>query len=156
MAVAAFCLVMALCGCGKKEEPVQTAAPDQNVVPVQEDQTGGSTQSGTIDRMQDPVYTNDLRQAVVDQKNLARREGAVRRQMMAMMEKARKALPTDATEAQILEELNFNPDKYPGWAELKGKDQEFADESKKMTRATAERIRARIQQEKAERSAVAK
>lgn len=138
-----LCLVAVLTGCDRG--PAQNEAPASGVSP--------SAKPGVIDRMQDPVYTNALVQSRKAQVGLAKRVEPVVRQMESMKAKARTALPKDATEAQVLEELDLHPAKYPGWRELKVRAVELEANLKQEQKAARDLIRARIERERADKKA---
>ena len=69
-------------------------------------------------RTHDPVYTQALHKVQTPRRALASRRWEIVSQMEALVARARKALPPDATEEQVRAELLNNPRKYPGWREL--------------------------------------
>lgn len=69
-------------------------------------------------RAHDPVYTQALHKVQTQRRALASRRWEIVSQMEALVARARKALPPDATEEQVRAELLNNPRKYPGWREL--------------------------------------
>lgn len=103
--------------------------------------------------MKDPAYTNALTTALKEQKDLVRRMEPLRRLMEGMKERARKALPKGATEAQVMEELDFHPEKYAGWRELKSRAAELEQDLRKKQKSARETVRARIERETAEKKA---
>lgn len=131
-----LCLVAFLTGCDKGPAREPAAAPL------------------VVDRMKDPVYTNALVTSRKEQVALVKRAEPVRQQMEIFRKKARAALPKDATEEQVLEELDLHPSKYPGWRELKESAEKLEADLKKEQQAVRELIRARIQKETADKKAV--
>ena len=97
--VAAVMLLFAVvCGCEK--EPV------------------ASRQEAPAPRTQDPVYTQALHRVQTERRAIAAQRQKVVEQMEALVARARRALPADATDEQIRNELLNNPRKYPGWSAL--------------------------------------
>ena len=95
---AVMLLFAAVCGCEK--EPV---APRQEPF---------------VPRTQDPAYTQALHRVQTQRRAIASQRWKVVERMEALVARARKALPPDATEEQVRNELLNNPRKYPGWREL--------------------------------------
>ena len=97
--VAAVMLLFAtVCGCEKKPVASRQEAPPP--------------------RTQDAVYTQALHRVQTQRRAIAAQRWKVVEQMEALVARARKALPPDATEEQVRAELLNNPSKYPGWLEL--------------------------------------
>lgn len=69
-------------------------------------------------RAQDSVYTQALHRVQTQRRAIAAHRWKVVEQMEALVARARKALPPDATEEQVRAELEGNPRKYPGWRGL--------------------------------------
>ena len=97
LAATALALSALFCGCEKEQKP-EASAP--------------------VPRMKDPAYTNALKQVQVKRKAVATSRREIVEQMEKLVARARKALPADATEEQIRNELLNNPRKYPGWSAL--------------------------------------
>lgn len=101
MRVAALATALFTVGCDRDEKP---SAPKQ-------------AQS----RMDDPEYNKQLNGFVKDQGRVAKELHGIERQMELQRKRARAALPEDATDEQILAELEANPVKYPEWPYLKAR-----------------------------------
>lgn len=109
-----------------------------------------------VDRTQDSAYVETLKQSRREQVGIAKRQQSIARNMERMRQRARDVLGKDATDAQVEQELDAHPEKYPGWRELKvgaGESEKQMKDANAKTRAT---IRARILQEAAERKAAQK
>ena len=96
MALAA--IVAVACGCEKEQKP----AEEKPAVP----------------RSQDAAYKKELKDVQVKRRAIASRRREIVAQMEALVARARRALPADATDEQIRNELLNNPRKYPGWSAL--------------------------------------
>ena len=94
---AALALVL-LCGCDREQKPVQ--------------------EKPAVPRSQDAAYKQALKDVQVKRNAIATRRREIVTQMEKLVARARKALPADATEEQIRNELLNNPRKYPGWSAL--------------------------------------
>lgn len=69
-------------------------------------------------RSNDEAYINSLK-ATIDKRNqTAIARSRINQQIEQFRGRARKALPKDASDAQIRAELDGNPAKYPGWKEI--------------------------------------
>ena len=126
--VAAVMLLFAVvCGCEK--EPV------------------ASRQEAPAPRTQDPVYTQALHRVQTERRAIAAQRQKVVEQMEALVARARKALPPDATEEQVRAELLNNPRKYPGWLELSRMLRERNAMAEKDLEDARRLVAARIRQE---------
>ena len=129
--VAAVMLLFAVvCGCEK--EPV------------------ASRQEAPAPRTQDPVYTQALHRVQTERRAIAAQRQKVVEQMEALVARARKALPPDATEEQVRKELLDNPRKYPGWRELSRMLREHNAKAEKELEDARRLVAARIRQEQAD------
>ena len=122
---AVMLLFVAVCGCERG-----TVVPKAEEKPTRAD---------------DPVYKKALEDVQTQRKKLASRRAKVVDQMQKLVARARAALPEGATEEQIRNELQDNPQKYPGWRELSLKLRELNEAANKdlndSRRLVAERIR---------------
>jgi len=131
--VAAVMLLFAtVCGCEKK--------------PV------ASLQEAPPPRTQDAVYTQALHRVQTQRRAIAAHRWKVVEQMEALVARARKALPPDATEEQIRDELLNNPRKYPGWRELSRMLRERNAKADKDLEDARRLVAARIRQEQTDLS----
>ena len=131
---AVMLLFAAVCGCEK--EPV--AARQEAPAPRQE---------APAPRAQDPVYTQALHRVQTQRRAIAAQRWKVVEQMEALVARARKALPPDATEEQVRAELLNNPRKYPGWLELSRMLRERNAMAEKDLEDARRLVAARIRQE---------
>ena len=122
-------ILAVMCGCEK--EP---AAPKQEA-------------SAPVPRAQDPAYTNALHNVQKKRHVIASRRRKLVEQMEALVARARKALPPDATEEQIRNELLNNPRKYPGWREYSRALREENASAEKELEETRRLVAARIMKE---------
>ena len=127
---AVMLLFAAVCGCEK--EPV------------------ASRQESPAPRTQDPVYTQALHRVQTQRRAVASHRWKIVAQMEALVARARKALPADATEEQVRNELLNNPRKYPGWRELSRMLREGNAKADKELEDARRLVAARIRQEQAE------
>ena len=131
--VAAVMLLFAtVCGCEK--EPV------------------ASRQESPPPRTQDAVYTQALHRVQTQRRAIAAQRWKVVEQMEALVARARKALPPDATEEQVRDELLNHPRKYPGWRELSRMLQESNAKAEKDLEDARRLVAARIRQEQTDLS----
>lgn len=129
-------LVFAI-GCDREEEQ---STPAQDKAKVQS-------------RMEDPAYRKRLKGFVADQNKVAKELNEIERQMEIQRDRARDALPADATDEQILAELESKPTKYPEWKYLVGR-RNVANKAMKQRRAEARAaVLARIAKEQKEQQA---
>ena len=87
-------------------------------------------------RMEDPKYREQLKGHIAEQKAVARELNDIERKMELQRRRARAALGADATDAQVLAELDSNPVKYPEWKHLQGR-RNAAEKDMKDRRAKA-------------------
>ena len=131
--VAAVMLLFAtVCGCEKKPVASRQEAPPP--------------------RTQDAVYTQALHRVQTQRRAIAAHRWKVVEQMEALVARARKALPPDATEEQIRNELLNNPRKYPGWRELSRMLRERNAKADKDLEDARRLVAARIRQEQTDLS----
>ena len=122
--------IAAFCGCEKKPE-VYTS------------------------RGKDPEYQKTLVQAHAQQSATAKTRNRIVTQMEELVARARAALPKDATDEQVKQELESNPEKYPGWKALSSALVKANAELEKQMRTARATVRARILKEANDRKAVA-
>lgn len=125
---ATLLLFAAVCGC--EREPVEAPA--------------------SAPRTQDSSYTQALHRVQSQRRAIAAQRWKVVQQMEALVARARKALPPDATEEQVRNELLDNPRKYPGWRELSRMLRERNARADKDLEDARRLVAARIRQEQAE------
>ena len=129
---AVMLLFAAVCGCEK--EPV------------------AARQEAPAPRAQDPVYTQALHRVQTQRRAIAAHRWKVVEQMEALVARARKALPADATEEQVRDELQNNPKKYPAWRELVAAMRESVKEEEQNLAAAQAAVRQRVMQEVKDRA----
>ena len=127
--IALAAILAVVCGCEK-----ESAAPGQEA-------------SAPVPRMQDPAYTNALNNVQKKRRAIASRRRELVEQMEKLVARARKALPADATEEQIRNELLNNPRKYPGWSALSRALREENARAEKELEESRRLVAARIMKE---------
>ena len=111
-----------------------------------------SRQEAPPPRTQDAVYTQALHRVQTQRRAIAAHRWKVVEQMEALVARARKALPPDATEEQVRDELLNNPRKYPGWRELSRMLRERNAKADKDLEDARRLVAARIRQEQTDLS----
>ena len=130
--VAALAMLVFAVGCDREGKPVS----------AQE-----KTAAKPMSRMADPKYREQLRGHVAEQKAVARDLSGIEAKMELLRRRARVVLGADATDAQVVAELEANPMKYPEWKYLVGR-RNAAERDLKRKRADARAtVLARIAQE---------
>lgn len=124
-------LFAAVCGCERGEV---SSAPAGVAKPA-------------VSRTDDPVYQKALKDSGRDQRSLAQMRVQVVAQMEGLIRRARAALPKDATDAQVKDELIRYPEKYVGWRDLSRRLDELDAAMKKELDEVRARVRTRIQAE---------
>jgi hypothetical protein len=127
----AILLFAAVCGCERGE--VSSAAD------------GTAKPSGP--RTEDASYQHALAASPRAQRSLAQARAEVAAQMTRLVARARAALPKDATDEQVKDELMRHPEKYAGWRDLSRRLDELDASMKKEQDEIRQRVRARIQAE---------
>lgn len=158
---AVLCACACLEGCERTEEklpePPASAAPKASVAEsatMRADVAAPSapTAKPKMLRADDAAYQAQLKDCIAAQ----RRTSAARERILAQMERlrarAKKALPANATDAQVTAEIENNPRKYPGWFELVTALEKNTEENKSNQAAARAMIRRRIQREVAEQT----
>ena len=72
--------------------------------------------------------------------------------MAQIRERAKKELPADATDEQVLAEIENNPRKYPAWRELVTALENNEEELKRNNAAAQATVRRRVLREVAEKT----
>ena len=121
-------------GCDRKDGPV----------PAREEPA-----AKPMSRMEDPKYRERLKGHIAEQKAVARELNDIERKMELQRRRARAARGADATDAQVLAELESNPVKYPEWKHLVGRrnaaEKDMKDRKDKARAAIVARIAAEKQ-----------
>lgn len=107
-------------------------------------------------RADDPAYKKMLEQTRANQAKLANVRSRVVAQVEDFITRAREALPPNATDEQVLAELDGNPKKYPGWKPMKEALAKSEENIKGEMSKAQQIVRERILKEAADRKAVAK
>ena len=141
---AVLCVCACLVGCERKESaspaPAVTNAPAKKAA----------------SRVDDAAYQAQLKDHIAAQRNANVAREKILARMEQVRERARKALPADATDEQVKAELEGNPRKYPAWEELVAalaKNQEELENKKASAYAA---VRRRILREAAEQTSAKK
>lgn len=93
-------------GCDRKDGPV----------PAREEPA-----AKPMSRMEDPKYRERLKGHIAEQKAVARDLGEIDGRMELLRRRARAAVGAEATDAQVVAEIESNPMKYPEWRNLVGR-----------------------------------
>ena len=119
---AVLCVCACLVGCGQKEDLPSAPAPKPKEPPAATSVVSRaevrSTTASIEERANDPVYQERLAEFEKDRQRIRKRRAKIESHMARLRAYARKALPSGATEDQVLAELENNPKKYPAWREL--------------------------------------
>ena len=102
---AALAMLAFAVGCDRESKP----APAQN------------EQAKPMSRMEDPKYREQLKAHIAEQKVVVRDLNHIEAKMELLRRRARAAVGADATDAQVLAEIEANPMKYPEWRYLVGR-----------------------------------
>jgi hypothetical protein len=100
-----------------------------------------------LSRMEDPKYREQLKGHIDDQKAVARELNDIEMKMELQRKRARAALGADATDAQVVAELEANPMKYPEWKYLVGRRNAAERDLKRKRDEARATVLARIAQE---------
>jgi len=99
-------------------------------------------------RAKDKDYQTRLQGSVAAQRRTLAEREKIESRLAGLRERARKALPESATDAQVLAELENNPSKYPAWRELSAAMKANVAEEEKLKAAAQSALRQRILREK--------
>ena len=133
LAALALLVFAAGCGCEKEHAP----APVQSV-------------AKPASRIDDPEYRARLKGFVGDQKKIAAKLNGIEAKLEQVRERARAVLGKDATDAQVVAELEANPVKYPEWKYLLGRRAAAQKAMSDCRAETRNAVLSRIAQEQAE------
>ena len=140
---AVLCACACLVGCGREEQ----AAPAAPAEPAAK---------RSVSRADDTNYQAQVRGMIdANRRTYAERQGILAR-MEQVRERARKALPANATDEQVMAEIEGNPQKYPAWRELVAALGNNAEELKGNNAAALSTVRRRVLREVAEQRKSAK
>ena len=103
---AALAMLVFAVGCNRESKPV----------PAQ-----GEPAAKPMSRMEDPKYREQLKGHIAEQKVVVRDLNDIEAKMELLRRRARAAVGADATDAQVLAEIEANPMKYPEWRYLVGR-----------------------------------
>ena len=132
---AVLCACACLTGCGRDDSPAPSAP-----------------QKKDFSRANDEAYQKRLNEFGKEKQSIGQQRAKIRSRMAELRTLARKALPEGATEAQVLAELENNPEKYPAWRELSAAMKESVKEEQRNLAAAQAAVRQRIMQETKERA----
>ncbi len=144
---AVLCVCACLVGCERRETAPSSPAPAPKVQPAA---TPKEPSPLSIEaRAKDKDYQAMLKGSVAAQRRTLAEREKIESRLAVLRERARKALPEGATDAQVLEELENNPRKYPAWRELSAAMKANVAEEGKLKAAAQSALRRRILHEKA-------
>ena len=139
---AVLCACACLVGCERKEAASpEPPAPVVSNAPVQK----------VVSRADDPAYQAKLQKHIATQRRTNVSRARVLAQMAQIREQAKKALPADATDAQVVAEIEGNPGKYPAWRELAAALEKNAEEIQRNRASATATVRRRLLRETTER-----
>lgn len=138
---AVLCVCAFLLGCERG-----ASTPASQSVPTSTVSRAGvnSTTASIEERAHDPAYQKRLGEFVEGMKRIVQRRAKIEARMAPLRELAKKAVPPDATEAQVEAELEGNPKRYPGWNELVAARKSLAVEEEKLKAAAQAAVARRI------------
>ena len=137
---AVLCACACLTGCGRDDSPAPAAA-------------SSAPQKKDVSRANDAAYQERLKGFREERQGSGKQRAKIESHMTLLRDRAKKALPEGATDAQVLAELENNPKKYPAWRELVTALKDIEAREKQNLAAAQAAVRQRIGQEVAERRA---
>ena len=143
---AVLCVCACLVGCERRDAASSSPASAPKGQPAATQK--GPSPTSIEARAKDKAYQAMLQGSVgAQRRTLAERE-KIESRLARLRERARKALPEGATDAQVLAELENNPRKYPAWRELSAAMKANVAEEEKLRAAAQSALRQRILREK--------
>ena len=142
---AVLCVCACLVGCERKE----AVSPEPSAPAV-----SNAAAKQVVSRADDAAYQAGLKDHIAAQQRTSVERERILARMAQLRARAKKALPANATDAQVTAELENNPRKYPGWSELAVALEKNAEENKRNNAAARAMVRRRIQREAAEQASV--
>lgn len=140
---AVLCVCACLVGCERKEAvSPEPPAPAVSNAPAKK----------VVSRADDPAYQAKLQDHITEQRRTNGARARVLAQMAQVRERAKKALPSGATDAQVTAEIEGNPQKYPAWRELAAALEKNTEEIQRSRAAATATVRRRILRETTERT----
>ena len=145
---AVLCVCAFLLGCERRESaPASDAQPGAASTVSRAD--GQPTTASIEERAHDQVYQKRLGEFGEEMKRIVQRRAKIEARMAPLRALAKKAVPPDATDAQVEAELDGNPKKYPAWHELVAARKALAAEEDKLKRAAQAAVAQRISRKEA-------
>lgn len=140
---AVLCVCACLMGCGRGDAvspappaPAATNAPAKKAA----------------SRAGDAAYQAQLQNFVAENRLTYAERQRIQKQMAQIRERAKKELPANATDEQVLAEIENNPRKYPAWRELVMALENKEEELKRNNMAAQATVRRRVLREVAEKT----
>ena len=144
---AVLCACACLVGCERKE----TVSPEPSASAV-----SNAAAKQVVSRADDAAYQAGLKDHIAAQQRTSVERERILARMAQLRARAKKALPANATDAQVTAELENNPRKYPGWSELVMTLEKNAEENNRNNAAAQAMVRRRILREAAEQTSAKK
>ena len=141
---AVLCVCACLVGCERRDAVPSSTAPKSQPAATPKEPSPLSIEA----RAKDKDYQAMLKGSVAAQRRTLAEREKIESRLAVLRERARKALPEGATDAQVLEELENNPRKYPAWRELSAAMKANVAEEEKLKAAAQSALRQRILREK--------
>ena len=138
---AVLCVCAFLLGCERgASTPASQSAPTSTV-----SRAGVKSTTASIEeRAHDPAYQKRLGEFGEGMKRIVQRRAKIEARMAPLRERARKALPSGATAAQVEAELEGHPKRYPAWRELSDALKSLAVEEGELRAAAQATVARRI------------
>lgn len=146
---AVLCVCAFLLGCERQETvPASEAQPAATVT----DSRAGvqSTTASIEERAQDQAYQKRLKSFGEGMKSIVQQRAKVEARMATLRERAKKAVPPGATDAQLVAELEGHPKRYPAWRELVAALESLAIEEERLKAAAQATVAQRISRKETE------
>ena len=144
---AVLCVCACLVGCERKE----AVSPEPSAPAV-----SNAAAKQVVSRADDAAYQAGLKDHIAAQQRTSVERERILARMAQLRARAKKALPANATDAQVTAELENNPRKYPGWSELVMTLEKNAEENNRNNAAAQAMVRRRILREAAEQTSARK
>ena len=137
---AVLCVCACLVGCERKETaPSSPPAPEAK-----------PAATSVVSRANDAAYQAQVKEHISAQRRTMSERAKIEARIAQLRTRAQAALPADATDEQVLAELENNPRKYPAWRELDAARKANLAEEEKNRAAAQSAVRQRILREVAE------
>lgn len=138
---AVLCVCAFLLGC-ERGEPMPASDAQPAATSTVSRAEVRSKMASIEERVQDQAYQKRLKEFGEGIKSIVQERAKIEARMATLRERAKKAVPPGATDAQLVAELEGHPKRYPAWRELVAALESLAVEEERL-RATAQATVAR-------------